>query len=113
MSKRNTVSVTLLSAFALTIICFLSADAQKGPQGTTSTVKPVKGIDVIVQKNPGNTAARTGTTNEKGEVEFVWLEPGNYSLAIVDNSRQERGGMNIPPDMASQTGDRNDAGING
>ena len=113
MSKRNTVSVTLLSAFALTIICFLSAAAQKDPQGTASSVKPVRGIDVVVMKNPGNSAARTIKTNEKGEVEFVGLEPGNYSLAIVDNSRQERGGMNTPAAMASQTGDRYAVEING
>jgi len=86
MYKRRTVSVTVLSAFALTMICLLSAYAQKGPQSTAGSVTPVKGIDVIVQKNPGNSAARTGTTNEKGEVEFAGLEPGNYSLTIVDPS---------------------------
>ena len=73
MSKRNTVRVTVLS-FTLTMICLLSAYAQKGPQGTAGT--PVKGIDVIVMKDPGNSAVRTGTTNEKGEVKFVGLEPG-------------------------------------
>ena len=89
MSKRNTFSVTVLAAFALTMICLLSAAAQKGPQATASSVKPVRGIDVIVKKNPGNSAARTGTTNGEGEVEFVGLEPGNYSLTIVDPSKQK------------------------
>jgi hypothetical protein len=90
MYKRRKVSVTVLSAFALTMICLLSAAAQKGPQSTAGSVRPVKGIDVIVQKNPGNTAARTGTSNEKGEVEFAGLEPGSYSLAIVDHSKQQK-----------------------
>ena len=90
MSKRNTNRVTVLSAFALTTLCLLSAvtSAQKGPQGTASSVRPVRGIDVIVKKDPGNTAARTATTNEKGEVEFVGLEPGNYSLTIADATTQ-------------------------
>jgi len=92
MSKRNTNRVTVLSAFALTILCLFSAvtTAQKAPQGTTGSVTPVKGIDVIVQKDPGNTAIRTGTTNEKGEVEFAGLEPGNYSLTIVHPSNQKK-----------------------
>ena len=85
MYKRRKASVTVLATCVL-MICLLSAYPQKAPQGTTGSVKPVKGIDVIVQKNPGNTAARTGTTNEKGEVEFVGLEPGIYSLTIVDPS---------------------------
>lgn len=90
MSKRNSVLVPALSGFALMMICLLSAYAQKAPEATASSVKPVKGIDVVVMKNPGNSAARTGTTNEKGEVEFVGLEPGNYSLTIVDPSKQQR-----------------------
>ena len=89
MYKRRTVSVTALSAFAFTMLCVFSAAAQKGPQATASTVKPVKGIDVVVLKNPGNSAARTGTTNDKGEVEFAGLEPGSYSLTIVDPSKQQ------------------------
>jgi hypothetical protein len=90
MSKRNTVRVTVLSAFALTMICLLSAYAQKAPEATASSVKPVRGIDVVVMKDPGNSAARTGTTNEKGEVEFVGLEPGKYSLTIVDPSNKKK-----------------------
>lgn len=92
MSKRNTVSVSILSALALTL-CLFSAviTAQKAPQGTASSVKPIKGVDVIVQKNPGNTASRTLTTGEDGEVRFVGLAPGNYSLTIVDPSKQQKG----------------------
>src|SRR6185503_13577377 len=92
------------------MICLLSAYAQKGPQATASSVRPVRGIDVVVMKNPGNSAARTGTTNGEGEVEFVGLEPGSYSLTIVDNSRQERTGIAnreaTSPAVASHSGDR-------
>ena len=82
MSKRHTVSVTLLSVFALTITCFLSAAAQKGPQGTASSVKPVKGIDVVVMKNPGNSAAHIVTTDSDGTFKFPVLEAGSYSLRL-------------------------------
>ncbi len=90
MSKQNSVLVPIFSVLALMIICSLSTYAQKTPGATASSVKPVRGIDVIVQKNPGNTAARTGTTNEKGEVEFIGLEPGSYSLTIVNPSNKKK-----------------------
>lgn len=64
-------------------------NAQKGAQGTASSVKPVKGIDVVVMDNSGNIVNRT--TNDKGEVTFVGLTPGNYSLTIGDPSKQQKG----------------------
>lgn len=89
MSKRNTVSVTILSAFALTLCLFSTViNAQKGAQGTASSVKPVRGIDVVVMDNSGNIVNRT--TNEKGEATFAELAPGKYSLAIVDPSKQQK-----------------------
>jgi carboxypeptidase family protein len=89
MSKRNTVSVTV-SAFALTMVCLFAAviTAQKGPNSTTGA--PIGGVDVKLGRNPGgNAAARMGTTNDKGEVTFVGLEPGNYSLTIVGPAKEQ------------------------
>jgi hypothetical protein len=57
--------------------------------------KPVKGIDVIVQKDPGNTAVRTATTDQDGKVKFVGLAPGKYSLIIkpaIQALKQKTGG---------------------
>ncbi len=91
MSKRNTVRVTVLSAFALATLCLLSAviTAQKGPNTTTGA--PLKNIEIKLGRNPGGGgAARTGTTDENGEVKFVGLEPGNYSLTIVGPSKQQK-----------------------
>lgn len=84
MSKRNTVSVTV-SAFALTMVCLFAAviTAQKGPQGTASAPAPVRGIDVIVRKNPGNSAARTVATDTDGHFEFPVLPAGSYSLILA------------------------------
>ena len=80
MSKRNTVSVTILSAFGLTL-CLFSAviTAQKAPQGTASSVR---GIDVIVRKNPGNTAVRTVTTDDSGRFSFPIMPAGPYSVTL-------------------------------
>lgn len=92
MSKRNTISAFLLPTAAVATLCLFSiVTAQKGSEGTASATKPVKGIDVIVQKNPGNSAARTATTGENGEFTFVDLPPGHYSLRI-DPSKHREGG---------------------
>lgn len=45
MSKRNAVHASILSVFALTVLCLLSAVAVAGA--------PLKGIDVKLGKNPG------------------------------------------------------------
>jgi hypothetical protein len=91
MSKRKTVSATMLAVSALATICLLAAviTAQKGPNTTTGA--PLKGVDVKLGRNPGGSAAaRTGTTDEKGAVKFVGLPPGNYSLTLVGPSNQQK-----------------------
>lgn len=115
MFKRNTAPTSLLSVFALAVLCLFAADVaaqtqvpanqtrpasiaglnqvtldlapQKGAQGTAGSVKPIKGVDVIVQKNPGNTAVRTATTDGDGKVKFVGLAPGKYSLVLRKGSK--------------------------
>ena len=88
MSKRRTVSVTVLSAFALTMICLLSVviTAQKGPNSVSGA--PLKGVDIKLGKNPGgNAAARTLTTDSNGKIVLSGLEPGSYYLMVVGPSK--------------------------
>jgi hypothetical protein len=47
-----------------------------------SSVKPVRGIDVIVEKNPGNTAVRTVVTDGEGHFAIPVLPAGLYSLRL-------------------------------
>lgn len=90
MSKRNTLLLFTLWASTFAMICLLASviTAQKG----TNTVSgaPLKGVDVKLGKNPGGgAAARTGSTDEKGQVNWGPLEPGNYSLTIVALPKQQ------------------------
>jgi len=106
MSKRNTVSRSILSVCALATLCLLAAviTAQKGPN-TTSVTKasqlsltntslatmtvpvpgvPIRGIDVKLGKNPGgNAAARTLRTDPDGKIGWGVLTPGSYWMEIV------------------------------
>ena len=82
MSVRNTVHASIFSAFALTIICLLSAGvyAQKGPQGTTGA--PLKGVDVKLGKNPGGSPAARTTSDEKGHFTLPNVAGGSYILTF-------------------------------
>ena len=43
--------------------------------------EPLKGVGVIIQRRPGGSASQK-LTNKDGEVTFVGLAPGNYSLTV-------------------------------
>lgn len=47
------------------------------------TVKPVRGIDVIVEKEPGNSASREAQTNADGSFTLSGLEKGQYKFAVA------------------------------
>jgi hypothetical protein len=51
------------------------------------SVRPVKGIDVIVQKNPGNTAVRQAQTDGEGSFTVGDLTPGSYQVSLVCKAR--------------------------
>ena len=44
--------------------------------------EPLKGVGVIIQRRPGGSASQKLVTNKNGEVTFVGLAPGNYSLTV-------------------------------
>ena len=47
-----------------------------------SGVKPVRGIDVIVEKRPPGGTVKRATTDAEGSVVFSDLEPGHYVITI-------------------------------
>ena len=78
MSKRNTVSVTVLSVLAVATFALFATVTTAFAPGA-----PLRGVDVKLGSNPGgNAAARTGKTDKDGKVTFVGLAPGNYSLTV-------------------------------
>ena len=87
MSKRNTVYVSLLSAFALATLCLFSVvgSAQKGTQETTGA--PLKGVDVKLGKNPGGSPAAR-TTDKNGKISWGVLARGSYYLIVAGPTKQ-------------------------
>ena len=56
------------------------------PQAMTEQVNPaIKGVGVVVKKNPGGGANITvAPTNEKGETEVTFTEKGNYIFTLTN-----------------------------
>jgi hypothetical protein len=77
-------------------------DTAKKPGTTTEQAKteqvnpPIKGVGVVVKKNPGGGASRVGTTNEKGEVILTIKETGDYTLILetpkIEGKAENQGG---------------------
>ncbi|MBD0370523.1 MAG: carboxypeptidase regulatory-like domain-containing protein [Pyrinomonadaceae bacterium] len=93
MSKRNTIRATILSTFALAMVCMLSsaADAQKGPQGTTGA--PLKGVDVKLGRPPGGSPAARTTTDADGNFTFPVVPAGEYILTVELKKEKSKDGL--------------------
>jgi len=66
-----------------------------GNMAQASSVRPVRGIDVIVQKNPGGTARRI-TTSADGSITVAGLEPGSYTLTFNPCPEKRDGSQSNP-----------------
>ncbi len=64
---------------------FLAAGAAllllAAPAGAQNTNKPIPGIDIIVQKEPGGAALRVGATDARGQISFD-AEAGRYGILL-------------------------------
>src|SRR5437588_11650389 len=82
-SKASTnlliLALSLTAAFAATSLVVYAAVAKLPPVEPVSN-KPVRGIDVIVQKSPGNTASRSAKTDGDGGFTVSGLAAGQYNI---------------------------------
>ena len=62
------------------LIAVLSLSTLFVPSAFANAVQPVKGIDVIVKKNPGTASRQTATTNADGTFSVSLPAPGNYTI---------------------------------
>ena len=66
------------------LIAVLSLSTVFVPNAFPGAVSPVKGIDVIVKKDPGNSAARAvATPNKDGTFSVNLPGPGTYTISYA------------------------------
>ncbi|MDQ6940697.1 MAG: hypothetical protein M3119_11130, partial [Verrucomicrobiota bacterium] len=67
------------------------------PQSNDNATKRIKGIDVIVEKNPGNSASRqTAQPNKDGSFTVNLPEPGQYKITYANARRKVRSSKKWP-----------------
>lgn len=116
MSKRATIVLSIVPALVALMLCLpgttslqvavadssiLASPPQKVPESTGDSVKPVKGVDVIVQRVPGNIAVRSVTTDSAGRFTLPVLPIGSYSLKL--ELPKGRGGIAVDSNRRSAT----------
>lgn len=62
----------LIAVFALSTVF--------APSAFTSATRPVRGIDVVVQKNPGTSSRQTATPNPDGTFSVILPGAGIYTI---------------------------------
>src|SRR6185437_15813088 len=72
-AMKTTVILAALASFAMS----LSSTAVFAAQGD-----PIDGVDVNLGKNPGGSRVASGVTDERGNVRFDNLAPGDYVIVI-------------------------------
>ena len=84
-AKRETIVKSFKSYL---LIAILSLSTVSVPSAFSSNVTPVKGIDVIVQKNPGGSARQTATVDKNGNLSVELPGPGNYTIKYADGPKK-------------------------
>ena len=95
--KRSKSSISILvTALSLSMIFVASAFTARSTAAArvragaaVGSVTPVKGIDVVVLKNPGNSASRQTQTDAEGSFSVAGsdITPGTYTVSLVCNAR--------------------------
>jgi len=79
--KRKTIMKSLKSYL---LIAVLSLSTLFVPSAFANATTPVKGIDVIVRKNPGTAARQHVTVNADGSANVNLSASGKYTITYAD-----------------------------
>lgn len=86
LSTNNLIALTLNAIFVASVFLTGSSGSATIRVGEPRGVKPVKGIDVIVEKEPGNSASREAQTNADGMFILSDMTTGQYKFAVACRS---------------------------
>jgi len=74
---------------AYLIVAILAFSFASSQHSLASQTRPVKGIDVVVQKEPGNTNTRqTAKPNKDGSFTVELPGPGKYTISYADGPKK-------------------------
>jgi hypothetical protein len=68
----------LRTSIAILVTLFLASHASN----TLAASNPIPGVGVVIKRQPGSSSART-TTDKDGNFTFEGLEPGTYTIEVV------------------------------
>ncbi len=84
MKHLKSYIIIALLAFTASIV-----SAQKGPQSTDNASKPIKGIDVVTLKDPGNSASRqTAQPDGHGGYTVDLPGAGSYTISYANGPKK-------------------------
>jgi hypothetical protein len=83
ISTNNLIALTLTAIFVASVFLTGSSVVANARVAKPRGVKPVRGIDVIVEKEPGNSASREAQTNADGGFTLSDLTAGQYKFAVA------------------------------
>ncbi len=84
MKHLKSYIIIALLAFTASVV-----SAQKGPQSADSAVRPVRGIDVVTLKNPGNSASRqTAQPDGHGGYTVDLPGAGSYTISYANGPKK-------------------------
>lgn len=87
--KAGVVAALALAAVPQGVALPLLAGGMILVAGEAVAQNAIPGVGTVVKKKPGDASIAKGVSDEKGEVRFEGLEPGDYTVTVGENKPQD------------------------
>jgi uncharacterized surface anchored protein len=87
--KAGVVAALALAGVPQGVALPLLAGGMVFAAGEAMAANTIPGVGTVIKKKPGDSAIAKGVSDEKGEVRFEGLEPGDYTVTVGENKPQD------------------------